>query len=486
MHKRLVFSMASRILFIGVLMMGFPLLWALYDNWQSLEVSAFRGTIILGLIFSLFGILRFPIKKSDYKKLTAKDGLGIVGLSWILLSFFGSLPFYWSQSVPSFMDAIFETVSGFTTTGASVITDIESLPRGILFWRSMTHWIGGMGIIVLFVALLPALGQKASQLFKAEAPGISVEKTEPRIKETAKHLWYVYFALSLSQTLMYMLAGMGFYDALCHTFGTMATGGFSTKNASMAAFDPTIQWITIIFMFLAGVNFIFHYYSFRGKPQTVLKSEEFRVYTSVIVICTVFFALIIWESYFPPIEQALREGAFQVIAIVTTTGYVTADFSLWPPMLKFMLVLLMFMGGCGGSTGGGMKVARVLVTVKAILRSIKQAVLPNAVLPVKIDGKSLNERVIISVLTYFTLYIILFFLGTFFFAITEQCEIVTAFTASVSALSNIGPGLGKVGPMENYAWISPAGKSILCFLMLAGRLELYAVLILLLPASWRK
>ena len=484
MHKRLVIHIVSRIFLIVCFFMLLPLGWAVHDDWRSLETGAFVLTILFGVFVT--GALRWasPAKKKDYEKLNAKDGLAIVGFTWIFLSAFGALPLCLSQVVPSYTDAFFEITSGFTTTGSTIFTDIEVLPRGILFWRSLTHWIGGMGIIVLYLALLPALGQNAFQLFKAESPGLTAERIQPRIKETAKVLWMVYFLLSATETGFLMLAGMPVFDALCHTFGTMATGGFSTKNASMAAYGPHVQWIVILFMFLAGTNFILHYQAMKGNIRSYFKSEEFRNYFFATIGLVFVFTVVLSRTQLT--TQPFRDSFFQVVAILTTTGYTTADFDLWPHALQFALIILMFVGGCGGSTGGGMKVVRFLVSIKVGFRSIVQTIFPNAVLPIKFEGAPLSDRLISGATAYFIIFISLFLTGTMLFTITENCDLVTAFSASIAALSNIGPGLGKVGATQNYAWVSVPGKWVLTFLMLAGRLELYSILILFVPDTWKK
>lgn len=484
MHKKFVLNIIARILMIVSFVLFFPLIWACIDNVMSQEVQAFVMTILLGLLCSAIILKKVPIEKKDFSRLNAKDGLAIVGLSWLGLSFFGALPFALSGEVLSFTDAVFETASGFTTTGASIMTDIESLPRGILFWRSLTHWLGGMGIIVLSLALLPALGKNAYALYKAEAPGVTVDKIEPRMKETAKILWTVYFLLTFSETILLMFCGMSLFDSLCHTFGTMATGGFSTKNASMAAYGPAAQWVVIVFMFLAGANFMLHFQAMRGRFRSYLKNEEFQYYAILTFGFIALFTFVLKQQGLS--LSPLRDAAFQVLSILTTTGYATTDFDLWPHALRFLLVCLMFIGGCGGSTGGGMKVVRFFMTIKIAIRSVVQVILPNAVLPIKFNNARCPSGLVLSVASYFIIFILLFFAGAIALLLTEGCDIVTAFTASIAALSNIGPGLARVGATQNYAWVSHPGKWTLIFLMLAGRLELYSILILMLPATWRK
>lgn len=484
MHKRLVTNIILRILLLVCLFMTVALAWSVYDGTHEQETTAFMITIFLGLVVSCFFRLIFRVKLEEYKKLNAKDGLAIVGLSWICLSAFGALPLYLSQVVPTYTDALFEIISGFTTTGATVFVDIEALPRGILFWRSLTHWLGGMGIIVLYLALLPALGQNASQLYKAESPGITIERIEPSIKETAKILWTVYFLFTFLETVLLMIGGMTFFDALCHTFGTIATGGFSTQNTSIGGYSAYIQWVIITFMFFAGTNFILHYQALKGNIQAFFQSEEFRCYFFLIIVLVPIFALVLVKG--TATDSPFRDAAFQVVAMLTTTGYTTVNFDAWPHVLRLGLVLLMFIGGCGGSTGGGMKVVRIFLSIKIALRSILRAIFPNAVLPVKFNTIPLPGRLIMGVLSYFVIFMLLFFLGAILFTMTESCDLVTAFSASIAALSNIGPGLGKVGATQNYAWVSMPGKWLLSFLMLAGRLELYSILILFLPTTWKK
>jgi trk system potassium uptake protein TrkH len=486
MRKRLVFNLAFRINIVVCFTMLWPLAWAAVDDPGSPETRAFIITILGGMLLSYFLIMLLPLEERDLTHIGAKDGLAVVGISWILVSVLGACPFFLSGATATFTDAFFETVSGFTTTGASIMTDIEALPRGILFWRSLTHWLGGMGIIVLSVALLPALGRGAYQFYRAEAPGPTAERLTPRLTETAKTLWIVYFLFSLAETVLLMGGGMPLFDALCHTFGTMATGGFSTKNASLAAYGAYVQWVVIVFMFMAGTNFLLHYQALRGRVGVFFRSEEFRTYLGVVFVCSLIFASLLSLRSGGLSEGVLRDSVFQVVAITTTTGYVTADFNLWPAALQTVLILLMFVGGCAGSTGGGMKVVRVYVAVKSGFRTVIQAILPNAVLPVRMDSRAVSDIYIAGAVSYFIIYVALFCLGTLFMSLFESTDLVTSLSASVAALSNIGPGLGKVGAVENYAWISTPGKWMLSFLMLAGRLELYSILVLLVPLTWRR
>lgn len=486
MNKRLVLNLVSRVNIVICFTMLVPLAWAILDGPESAETRAFMITILGGMILSYLVLRRFPVRDEDFIHISAKDGLAVVGLSWICASAVGAFPFYLSGSAACYTDAFFETVSGFTTTGSTIMTDIEALPRGILFWRSLTHWLGGMGIIVLSVALLPSLGRGAYQFYRAEAPGPTAERLRPKMSETAKTLWTVYFIFTLAETVLLMAGDMPFFDALCHTFGTMATGGFSTKNGSMAAYGPYIQWVVIFFMFVAGTNFLLHYQALRGKVGVFFTSEEFRIYLSLVTGAIILFTVILSFQAGYLTEKIFRDAAFQIIAIITTTGYVTADFNIWPGFLKIILVLLMFMGGCAGSTGGGMKVVRVFVALKTGYRSIVQAIYPNAVLPVRIDSRPVSDIYIFGAVSYFVIYVFLFAVGTVGMTLLESTDLVTSFSASIAALSNIGPGLGRVGPVENFAWVSAPGKWMLSFLMLAGRLELYSILVLLIPATWKR
>ena len=484
MHKRFVANVVSRIIIVVCMVMLWPLGWAAYDQANSLESLAFIKTILIGLVVAFIILAAFPVKKKDRRPINAKDGLAIVGLSWIILSLWGALPLYFSGVVSSYTDAFFEITSGFSTTGASIFTDVEVLPRGILFWRSLTHWLGGMGIIVLYIALLPALGANAFQLYKAESPGLTVDRVEPRIKETAKKLWVIYFMLSALEVVFLMAGDMPLFDALCHTFGTVATGGFSTKNMSMGAYSPYIQWVIIGFMFLAGTNFILHYQMLRGRYRAIIHNEEFKLYCVLILVFTLSITLVLKTTAMS--SAPLRDSAFHVLSILTTTGYVVVDFDAWPHVLRYVLLLMMFIGGCGGSTGGGMKVIRFFLSIKTAFRSVIHTLFPNIVMPIKMDGKPLSEQVVNAVMAYFIIYIFFFFTGGLLFIILEQCDVETALSAAIASLSNIGPGLNKVGAMQNYAWVSTPGKWLLTFLMLAGRLELYSILILLNPLTWRK
>ena len=418
--------------------------------------------------------------------LSRVDGFGIVTFGWVFASLFGALPYLLTGTIEHPVSAVFETMSGFTTTGASVLTDLESFPRGVLFWRAMTHWFGGMGVLVLCVAILPFLGVGGMQIYRAEMPGPSKDRLTPKIATTAKLLWGVYVLLCAVLTALLCLGGMTLFDALCHAFATMATGGFSTRTLSVGAYNSVYFDVVItFFMILAGTNFALHYRALTGQPLAYFRESEFLYYIFFLGGAIVMLTLTVWGSVYGSLWQALRAAAFQGTSIMTTTGFVTADFDQWPNAARTLLVLLMFIGGCAGSTGGGIKVVRVSVLLKKTMRELRRFVRPQAVWAVKLNRKSVEQSVISHISAFFAMFIILFalfsILMTFFTPDTE-----TALTSVIATMGNIGPGLAAVGATQNYADIPAVGKSILVFCMLLGRLELYTVLIVLLPSTWKK
>lgn len=436
------------------------------------------GILTIGSILWLF------TRKLDQNSIGKREGYIVVSLAWLIISVFGAIPFMLSGVTQSYTDAFFETMSGFTTTGASIFTDIESIPKGILFWRSLTHWIGGMGIIVLSLAVLPVLGIGGMQLFMAEVPGITPDKLHPRITQTAQRLWGIYVLLTFILTLLLIFGGMNLFDALCHAFGTMATGGFSTKNDSVAGFSPYIQYVIIIFMFLAGVNFTLHYFALKGKFRRIIANEELRHYFFVVIISTAIIASALYILQGLPAEKSFRDSLFQVVSIVTTTGFVSADYLLWPFFAWFLIFLLMFTGGCAGSTGGGIKMVRILLLFKNSLLELKRLIHPLAIIPVRLNGKSVPQNIIFNVLAFFLIYIIIFSFGSL--ALTFLgLEFESAVGATAACLGNIGPGLGIVGPVLNFGIVPDAGKWLLSLLMLLGRLELFTVLILFSSSFWK-
>ena len=443
--------------------------------------------LMSGTITMLAGYTTFIItKNAKNKELKKKDGYLIVTLGWLAMSLFGTLPYILSGSITDFTNAFFETISGFTTTGATILTDIESLDEGILFWRSLTQWIGGMGIIVLAVAILPILGIGGMQLFVAEAPGISPDKLKPRITETAKRLWFIYVGLTATEMVLLWLGGMTFFDAINHALTTMATGGFSTKNDSIAHFDsPFIQYTMVLFMFLAGTNFTLTYFGLHGKFLTVIRNEEFRVYFFMIVLITILIGINVHFHYDLGWEISFRESLFQVVSILTTTGYVTADYSTWPFNTMVIIFIIMFFGASAGSTAGGVKIVRHIILAKNSVLELKRQLHPSAILPVRLNRKAVHRDITFNILAFIMIYITIFAIGSVVMA-WIGVDFLTAIGSVATSLGNIGPGLGDVGPVDNFAGIPIAGKWFLSFLMLLGRLELFTVLILLTPFFWKK
>ena len=457
---------------------GLPFAWYYNESLLPLLVSA-GITGIIGLVVWL--TVR---PKVDKKGIGKREGYLIVTLSWIVVSFFGTLPYLLSNAIPSFTDAYFETMSGFTTTGASILSEIEILPKNILYWRAMTHWLGGMGIIVLTVAVLPFLGIGGMQLLVAEMPGITPDKLHPRITATAKRLWGIYLLFTLVEIGLLWLGEMDFFDSVCHSFATMATGGFSTKNDSIAGFAPYTQYIITLFMIFAGTNFTLHYLALHRKFNKLWENQEWKVYMMIILLVSVLIAggLIIFHDY--GIEPAFRDSLFTVVSILTTTGFVTVDYLWWPTFLWMFLFLLMFVGGSAGSTGGGVKVVRHLLLIKNSWLELKRVIHPNAIIPVKFNGKSVSQDIIFNVMGFFLIYVLVFAAGTLLMTLLGY-DFETSIGATIASLGNIGPGIGGVGPVENYGFFSIAAKWLLSFLMLLGRLELFTVLIILSPAFWK-
>ncbi len=420
------------------------------------------------------------------KDMSIREGFAVVTFGWTFFALFGALPFVFSGAIPSYIDAFFETMSGFTTTGSTILTDIEAMPPSLLLWRSMTQWLGGMGIIVLSLAILPMLGVGGMQLFKAEVPGPTTDRLKPRIQDTAKLLWGVYLLLTSIEVMLLMAGKMSFFDAVNHAFTTMATGGFSTRNASIAAFDSAyIDGVITLFMFLAGVNFSLHYLGLRGRFMDYLRNEEFRFYLTLTVGGTALLILFNMTDIYASFWDNLRYSAFQMVSIMTTTGFGTADYELWPVLCQYLLVMAMFFGGCAGSTGGGMKVARLLLLAKHAQVQLFRLIHPRAVRLVKLGDRPVEKEVMQSILGFFALYMAVFVIASFIMAATGM-DLVSAGGSVIATLSNIGPGVGSVGPVDNFAHVPAFGKITLAFCMLLGRLELFTVLVLVFPTFWRK
>ncbi len=447
------------------------------DIWPILGSSAITGFVGYGMYFFS--------KKNLNKEVKKRDGYIVVTFGWLFMSFFGAIPYLLSGAIPNLTDAFFETLSGFSTTGATILTDIESVDKGILFWRSLTQWIGGMGIIVLTVAILPILGIGGMQLFVAEAPGISPDKLQPRIKETAKRLWFIYLGLTLLETVLLWVGGMSFYDAINHSLTTMATGGFSTKNASVAYYtSPYLQYVIIVFMFLAGTNFTMTYFALQKKFHKVLHNEEFRTYGGFCLVVSVVVGIVIFNVTDERFEKSIRDGLFQVVSVVTTTGYITADYTSWAPFITVLFFFMMFFGASAGSTAGGVKIVRHLILIKNSILEIKRQLHPNAVIPVRFNAKAVSREITYNILAFIMIYIFIFAFGSMLMGIFGA-DFDTAIGSVATCLGNIGPGIGEVGPVDNFAGISAPGKWLLSFLMLLGRLELFTVLMLFTPYFWK-
>jgi trk system potassium uptake protein TrkH len=459
----------------------FPLLCsAFYGEWDA--VVAF---LVSALFAALVGVLliRFGRERGEAYR---REGILVVAGGWILASALGALPYLLTETFAHPMDALFESASGFTTTGASVMTDIESSGRGILFWRSFSQWLGGMGIVVLFVALLPELGPGARFLYKLEIPGPSAEALQPRIRDTALVLWKIYLALTAIETLLLMVSGLNLYDALTHTFSTLSTGGFSPRNASVAAFDSVaVEVIVIVFMFLAGANFSLYYRVWRLRGWNLLRDSEFRLYSAILGggILFVTWDLLRHDAYDHP-GRALLDGTFQVVSLTTTTGFATTDFVAWPVLSRALLVGVMFVGGCAGSTAGSMKVMRMVIGLKSALREVRLIFSPNTVLSIFVRGKRVPDSVVRSVAGFFILYLSTWGFGTLLLSISGP-DLVTAATAAAATIGNIGPGLRAVGPSENYAFFGTFDKGLLVLLMWVGRLEVYSIAALFTRTFWK-
>lgn len=439
-----------------------------------------------GLATGIPGLIGWVLTRKAEKNIGKRDGYIIVSLGWILFSLFGALPFVISGSIPSYTDAFFETMSGFTTTGASILDNVESLSHGLLFWRSLTQWIGGMGIIVLSLAVLPLLGIGGMQLFIAEVPGPTPDKLHPRIKGTAKRLWLIYIFLTLAQTLLLWAGKMDFFDAINHAFTTMATGGYSTKQASVAYWDsPYIHYVITLFMFLAGTNFTLSYFAFHLRFEKVFRNEEFRFYSVLTLLFTVFIAISLFLTSNYNLEASFRHALFQVVSIMTTTGFVTSDYLSWIPVLGLVIFVLMFFGGSAGSTGGSVKIVRVVLLFKNSMLELKRLIHPNAILPVRLNRQVVDPQIVTNVLAFVSFYLLTLVVSTVVMSAMGY-DMDTCLGAVASCLGNIGPGLGLVGPVETYSHLPAFGKWFLSFLMLIGRLELFTVLILFSPDFWRR
>lgn len=482
MNTKIIAYIIGFLLIIEGLLMLPGVVFSIYYGDEDVLAIVFSSaiTVITGLVLWFFS------KSKEHEEIKKRDGYIIVALGWFLMSVFGTLPFLIHGSVPSFIDAFFETVSGFTTTGASVIRDVEILPHGILFWRSMTHWIGGMGIIVLSLAILPLLGIGGMQLYVAEVAGPTKDKLHPRVQETAKRLWGIYVLITLAQTFLLLFGGMNLFDSLCHSFGTVATGGFSTKNASVAFYNSAyIDYVIIFFMFISGTNFTLHYLALHGKIKSYFEDEEFRFYLIFVLVVVFSIGIYLTLTSSRGFEEAVRHAAFSVISILSSTGFVTEDYEKWGYFFSTIFLVLLLMGACAGSTSGGIKMVRHYLLLKNSIYELKRLIHPNAILPVRYNKKAVAPDIISKVSAFTLLYFFIFALASIIMAMTGL-ELSSAMGAVAACLGNIGPGLGSTGPATTFANVSDFGKAFLSFIMLLGRLELFTILIIFSPSFWKK
>lgn len=478
MNYQMIAFVIGRILLTEAALMVLPMLVALLCG-ESAGPFLIPALALLA-VGSLFGVRR-PRRTSIY----ARDGFAVVALAWVFLSIFGAVPFVASGDIPGFVDAFFETVSGFTTTGSTILTEVEHLTRSGLFWRSFTHWIGGMGVLVFVMAILPMTDGHGMHLMRAEVPGPSVGKLVSRMSDTAKILYGIYFVMTVIEILLLLAGGMPLFDACIHAFGTAGTGGFSSRNLSVGAYQSAYFDMVIgIFMLLFGVNFNLYYFLLIRRFRDVFRSEELRAYLLIVTAAVLAIAADIVHIY-GSAAVSLRHAFFQVSSIITTTGYGTVDFNTWPTFSKAILVVLMFVGACAGSTGGGIKVSRILILIKSSLADMRKMLHPNAVTTVRLEGKPLPEKSIRGAQVYLSVYMLIF-VGSFLLLSLERFDLVTTFTALASCINNIGPGLEVVGPMGNFSAFSPAAKLLLSFDMLVGRLEIFPMLLLFAPSIWRR
>ena len=474
--KMLVYILGKVLLIEGVLMLLPIVCGAIYGE------KEFLAYVFLCAAYMLAGFL-ISLKKPKNMTVFIKDGCVATALSWLVLSIAGCIPFMLTGEIPSFTDAMFETASGFTTTGASILNNVEGLSHTSLLWRSLTHWIGGMGVLVFLLAVVPMTGGSNMNLMRAESPGPTVGKIVPKVRSTAKMLYYIYLAITVIEIIILFACGMPFFDSVCSAFGTAGTGGFGIKNDSFASYAPHIQWIVAVFMLLFGANFNFYYYLTTNQGAKALKMSEVKVYLAVAAVATAIIAVSIYGMY-GGVEESVRHALFQVATCMTTTGFATTDFDLWPALARFVLVALMFIGACASSTGGGIKISRFQIMFKSIKRELESYIHPRTVRKIHLDGKTVETDVERSVALYFFIYLIVFVASMLIVAL-EGYDLTTVFTSVAATLNNIGPGLSLVGPTRNYSFFSDLSKWVLIFDMLAGRLELIPILVFLNPFTYK-
>lgn len=480
MNRKIVLNTIGKILILEAALMLLPAATALIYG----EIQGLISFLITAAIASAIGLILILICRKGDQVIYAKDGFIITALAWLVLSLVGALPFKISGEMPSYIDAFFEIVSGFTTTGSSVLRNVEALSHCMLFWRSFSHWIGGMGVLVLIMAIIPNVSDRSIHIMRAEMPGPVVDKLLPRVKDTAKILYIIYLVLTLIEIVFLLLGGMSLFDSLLHAFGTAGTGGFGIKADSVAGYSPYLQWVITIFMLIFGINFNLYFLLLIRKFKPVLKSAELWTYIGIVLTSIVIISFNV-NGYYSTIGETVRQSSFQVASVITTTGYSTTDFNLWPSLAKGILVLLMFIGGCAGSTAGGLKVSRVVIIWKMIMREFKKMLHPRSVNTVKHEGKTVDEAVLSSVTTYFAIYIFCI-IAIFLLLCLDKFGFETNFTATVSCFNNIGPGLADVGPMASFADYSGFSKIVLSFAMLLGRLEIFPLIIAFSPTTWIK
>lgn len=479
MNHKMVFGTVGKIVLVEALMLLIPCFISFY--YKEVCAWSFLLTVLIAVVL---GTVLMAVCRTNNDVIYAKEGFTTVTLSWILLSLIGALPFTISGEIPHYIDAVFETVSGFTTTGASILTDVEAMSKGLLFWRSLTHWIGGMGVLVFVMAILPNVSKRSIHIMRAEVPGPVVGKLVPKIRDTAKILYLIYIAMTVIEVVLLYAGGMPFFDSLVHSFGTAGTGGFGIKADSIGSYNSYLQWVITIFMLLFGVNFNIYYLLLIRKFKSVVKSTEMWVYFGIVAVAIATIAFNIYPLY-GDVSDTIRHSAFQVSSIITTTGYATQDFNLWPSFSKAILFCLMLVGACAGSTGGGFKVSRLVILVKKLYGEIKRLVHPRSVKVVTFEGKRLEEQTITGVCVYLAVYIICFVL--LFLALSiDRFDFETNFSAVAACFNNIGPGFAAVGPAANYAEYSIFSKIILSIAMLLGRLEIFPLIIFAMPATWSK
>ena len=480
MNIKMVFRTVGRISQVAALLLLIPAVVAIIYK-ETEQFFAFFITAIAAFAIGLFIGL---ITKTKNRVIYAKDGFAITALAWIVMALVGAVPFVISGDIPSYIDAVFETVSGFTTTGASILTNVEAMSRSMLFWRSFTHWIGGMGVLVFIMAIIPNLTDRSIHIMRAEMPGPVIGKLVPRVKDTAKILYLIYIFLTVLQTVLLLAGGMSLFDSLVHTFGTAGTGGFGIKADSIASYSPYCQWVIAIFMLIFGVNFNLYYLLLLRRIRTALKSSELWCYISIVFVSVAAITVNIAPIY-KNFSTALRNSTFQVASIISTTGFATADFDLWPGLSKAILLLLMFCGACAGSTAGGLKVSRVVMLFKSVTKEIRKMLHPRSIGKVHFEGKSVEDSTLSSVSTYFVIYMICFFM-IFLLISFEPFGLESNFSAVAACFNNIGPGFSAVGPTASYAGYTGFSKIILSFAMLLGRLEIFPIVVFLSPRTWMK